>query len=105
MTSRDFARVIGILFLAVGVAGFVPGLKSSPPMTAGVFTTRCAPKFWVNSSSARLLKASVLKVAGVYSPSRIVTTGMRSSGRPAAIASPRAIRRMPSSSSFLTSGL
>ena len=34
MTSRDFARVIGILFLAVGVSGFVPGLKSPPPMAA-----------------------------------------------------------------------
>lgn len=34
MTSRDFARVIGILFLAVGVLGFVPGLKSPPPLEA-----------------------------------------------------------------------
>ncbi|HET7910035.1 MAG TPA: DUF4383 domain-containing protein [Nitrospira sp.] len=34
MTSRDFARVIGILFLAVGVLGFVPGLKSPPPLAA-----------------------------------------------------------------------
>ena len=34
MTSRDFARVIGILFLAVGVLGFFPGLKSPPPPTA-----------------------------------------------------------------------
>jgi xanthosine utilization system XapX-like protein len=34
MTSRDFARVIGILFLAVGVLGFVPGLKSAPLPTA-----------------------------------------------------------------------
>ncbi|HET8721273.1 MAG TPA: DUF4383 domain-containing protein [Nitrospira sp.] len=34
MTSRDFARVIGILFLAVGALGFIPGLKSPPPLTA-----------------------------------------------------------------------
>jgi hypothetical protein len=31
MTTRDFARVIGIVFMAVGVLGFVPGLKSPPP--------------------------------------------------------------------------
>jgi len=34
MTSRDFARVAGILFLAVGVLGFVPGFKSAPPIWA-----------------------------------------------------------------------
>lgn len=34
MTSRDFARVIGILLLVVGILGFVPGLKSLPPSTA-----------------------------------------------------------------------
>ena len=34
MTSRSFARVIGIVFLAVGVLGFVPGLKSPPPLWA-----------------------------------------------------------------------
>ena len=34
MTSRDFARVTGILFLIVGVIGFVPGLKSPPLPTA-----------------------------------------------------------------------
>lgn len=34
MTSRDFTRVIGILFLAVGVLAFVPGLKSPAPPTA-----------------------------------------------------------------------
>jgi hypothetical protein len=34
MTSRDFARVIGILFLAVGVLGFVPGAISPPSPAA-----------------------------------------------------------------------
>ncbi|HKT34359.1 MAG TPA: DUF4383 domain-containing protein [Nitrospira sp.] len=34
MTSRDFARVIGIVFLAIGVLGFIPGLKSPPPIWA-----------------------------------------------------------------------
>jgi hypothetical protein len=34
MTSRNFARIIGIMFLAVGVLGFVPGLKTPPPLSA-----------------------------------------------------------------------
>ena len=34
MNSRSFARVIGITFLAVGVLGFIPGLKSPPPLSA-----------------------------------------------------------------------
>jgi hypothetical protein len=34
MNSRSFARVIGIMFLAVGVLGFIPGLKSPPPLSA-----------------------------------------------------------------------
>jgi hypothetical protein len=34
MTSRNFARVIGIVFVAVGVLGFVPGLKTLPPLWA-----------------------------------------------------------------------
>ena len=34
MTTRDFARGIGIVFMAVGVLGFVPGLKSPPPVMA-----------------------------------------------------------------------
>jgi hypothetical protein len=34
MTSRGFARVTGIVFLAIGVLGFVPGLKSPPPVSA-----------------------------------------------------------------------
>ena len=34
MTSRSFAQVMGILFLAVGVLGFIPGLKSPPPLSA-----------------------------------------------------------------------
>ena len=34
MTSRNFARVIGVVFVAVGVLGFVPGLKSPPPLWA-----------------------------------------------------------------------
>jgi len=34
MTSRNFARVIGIVFFAVGVLGFVAGLKSPPPLWA-----------------------------------------------------------------------
>lgn len=34
MTSRSFARVIGFVFLAVGVLGFVPGLKTPPPLSA-----------------------------------------------------------------------
>src|SRR5690349_6725270 len=32
MTTRDFARGMGIVFLAVGALGFVPGLKSPPPI-------------------------------------------------------------------------
>jgi hypothetical protein len=39
MTSRNFARVIGIVFLAVGVLGFVPGLKSPPPLWAPLLVT------------------------------------------------------------------
>src|SRR5262245_61137604 len=34
MTSRGFARVIGVIFMGVGVLGFIPGLKSPPPLTA-----------------------------------------------------------------------
>jgi hypothetical protein len=34
MTSQNFSRVIGILFLAVGVLGFLPALKSPPSPTA-----------------------------------------------------------------------
>ncbi len=34
MTSRSFAQVMGILFVAIGVLGFVPGLKSPPPLSA-----------------------------------------------------------------------
>jgi len=34
MTSREFARVIGIVFIAVGVLGFIPAVKSPPPLTA-----------------------------------------------------------------------
>lgn len=34
MNSRSFARVIGIMFLAVGVLGFIPGLTSPPPLSA-----------------------------------------------------------------------
>ncbi len=30
MTSRRFAQLIGVLFLIVGVLGFIPGLMSSP---------------------------------------------------------------------------
>jgi hypothetical protein len=38
MNSRGFARVIGIMFLAVGVLGFVPGLKTPPPLSAPPLT-------------------------------------------------------------------
>ena len=34
MTSRSFVRVVGVVFLAVGVLGFFPGLKSPPPLWA-----------------------------------------------------------------------
>ena len=34
MTSRSFARLIGIVFLLVGILGFIPGLKTSPPLDA-----------------------------------------------------------------------
>lgn len=34
MNSRQFARAIGIVFVAVGLLGFVPGLKSPPPTWA-----------------------------------------------------------------------
>jgi hypothetical protein len=34
MTSRGFARVIGVIFMGVGVLGFIPGLKSPPPLAA-----------------------------------------------------------------------
>jgi Domain of unknown function (DUF4383) len=34
MNSRGFARVVGAIFLVVGALGFVPGLKSPPPLTA-----------------------------------------------------------------------
>jgi hypothetical protein len=33
MTSREFARLIGIVFFAVGVLGFIPGVKSPPALT------------------------------------------------------------------------
>ena len=32
MSSREFARVIGVIFLIVGVLGFVPAVKSPPPL-------------------------------------------------------------------------
>ncbi|HEU4684911.1 MAG TPA: DUF4383 domain-containing protein [Nitrospira sp.] len=32
MTSRGFAQFVGILFIAVGLLGFVPGVKSIPPV-------------------------------------------------------------------------
>lgn len=34
MTSRSFARLIGIVFLLVGILGFIPGLKTSTPLDA-----------------------------------------------------------------------
>lgn len=34
MTSRQFARVSGMVFVAIGLLGFVPGLKSPPPIWA-----------------------------------------------------------------------
>lgn len=34
MTSRSFARVIGIIFVVIGLLGFVPALKSIPPLSA-----------------------------------------------------------------------
>jgi hypothetical protein len=34
MSSRQFARIIGILFVGVGVLGFIPALKSPPPLAA-----------------------------------------------------------------------
>jgi Domain of unknown function (DUF4383) len=34
MASRNFARTIGVVFVAVGVLGFVPALKSPPPIVA-----------------------------------------------------------------------
>ena len=33
MTSRGFAQVMGILFVTIGVLGFIPGLKSPPPLS------------------------------------------------------------------------
>lgn len=46
MTVRHFALVYGIVFLVVGIAGFVPGLLS--PMAAG------DPEITVNGSTGRL---------------------------------------------------
>jgi hypothetical protein len=34
MTSKTFAQVMGIVFLAIGILGFVPALKSAPPLAA-----------------------------------------------------------------------
>jgi hypothetical protein len=34
MNSRSFARVIGIMFIAIGLLGFVPALKTPPPLSA-----------------------------------------------------------------------
>lgn len=34
MTSRGFARVIGVMFMGAGVLGFIPSLKSPPLLTA-----------------------------------------------------------------------
>src|SRR5262245_25673910 len=33
MTSRNFAQVIGAIFVAVGLLGFIPGMKYVPPIT------------------------------------------------------------------------
>lgn len=34
MNRRGFARLIGIVFVAIGILGFVPALKSPPPLSA-----------------------------------------------------------------------
>jgi hypothetical protein len=34
MTSREFTRIIGIVFIAVGILGFVPAVKSPAPLAA-----------------------------------------------------------------------
>jgi hypothetical protein len=34
MTSREFARTVGIVFIAVGILGFMPSLNSPAPLTA-----------------------------------------------------------------------
>jgi len=34
MNSRNFAQLMGVLFLAVGLLGFIPGMKSAPPIDA-----------------------------------------------------------------------
>jgi hypothetical protein len=31
MTSRGFAQLMGVVFLAFGLLGFIPGMKSPPP--------------------------------------------------------------------------
>jgi hypothetical protein len=42
MTSRSFAKVMGILFVAIGVLGFVPAMTSPPPLSAPNLTVEGA---------------------------------------------------------------
>src|SRR6266508_1050160 len=34
MTSRSFAQLMGVLFIFVGLLGFIPGMRSTPPITS-----------------------------------------------------------------------
>jgi len=34
MTSRNVSQLMGVLFLGVGLLGFIPGMKSAPPIGA-----------------------------------------------------------------------
>src|ERR1044072_6951674 len=74
-------------------------------MTGGVTVTRASPKWARNKAAVLWVSALVLTVAGVASASRMVATGNRSWATPAASASPRAMRWIPSSRCRRTPGV
>lgn len=84
MTSRNFARVIGILFIAVGVLGFVPGLKSPPPAWAPHVAVEGAyglllglfPVNWIHNLVHVALGLVALSSARTISDSRKFSRGL-----------------------------
>ena len=84
MTSRDFARVIGFVFLAVGVLGFVPGLKWPPPIWAPHMTMDGAyglllglfPVNWIHNLVHLTIGLVALSASRTISDSRKFSRGL-----------------------------